>query len=201
MGDPVLLFSRIGRAFQPDGLKRSPLGLALLIGIVLCALLMVGGWSRLSVRSRRLGLRLTLVAASSVLFVVLGYLDVWRDLIDPRLRFYPAFPDFFAGWLQLESRSGTAGSRVAYAGTNIPYYLLASGLRNEVRYVNINRHRDWLLHDYHRQAMERGQGNWPNSRPGWDRIRARLSGVARQPRVRGDSTSGGDACQPPGGSP
>ncbi len=169
MGDPVLLFSRIGRALQPDGLKRSPLGLALLIGIILCALLMVGGWSRLSVRSRRLGLRLTLVAASSVLFVVLGYLDVWRDLIDPRLRFYPVFPDFLAGWLQLESRSGTAGSRVAYAGTNIPYYLLASGLRNEVSYVNINSHREWLIHDYHRQAMERGQGNWPNSRPGWDR--------------------------------
>ena len=58
---------------------------------------------------------------------------------------------------------------MAYAGTNIPYYLLASGLRNEVRYVNINRHREWQLHDYHRQAMERGQGNWPNSRPGWDR--------------------------------
>ena len=47
---------------------------------------------------------------------------------------------------------GPAGSRVAYAGTNIPYYLLGTGLRNEVRYVNIDRHRDWLLHDYHREA-------------------------------------------------
>ena len=170
MSDPVLLFSRISRALQSDGPKRSPLGLRLLVGIVLCSLVMVRGWSRLPTHKRRLGLRLTLVAVSSVLFVMLGYLDVWRDLIDPRLRFYPAFPDFFAGWLELESRSGTAGSRVAYAGTNIPYYLLASGLRNQVRYVNINRHRDWLLHDYHRQAMARGQGNWPNSRPGWDRM-------------------------------
>jgi hypothetical protein len=59
---------------------------------------------------------------------------------------------------------------VAYAGTNIPYYLLGSGLRNEVRYVNINRHKDWLLHDYHREARNQGQGTWPNSRPGWDRI-------------------------------
>jgi hypothetical protein len=170
MSDPVLLFSRIGRALQSDGPRRSPLGLALLIGIVVCSLVMVGGCSRLSAQKRRRGLRLTWVAVSSVLFVVLGYLDVWRDLIDPRLRFYPAFPDFFAGWLELESRSGTAGSRVAYAGTNIPYYLLANGLRNQVRYVNINRHREWLLHDYHRQAMARGQGNWPNSRPGWDRM-------------------------------
>jgi hypothetical protein len=170
VSDPVLLFARIGRALEADRSKRSPLGLALLVGIVLCALFMVWGWSRLSVRPRRRALPLTLTAVSALLFVGLGYLDVWRDLIDPRMRFYPAFPDFLAGWLQLESRSGTAGSRVAYAGTNIPYYLLASGLRNEVRYVNINRHREWQLHDYHRQAVERGQGNWPNSRPGWDRL-------------------------------
>jgi hypothetical protein len=60
---------------------------------------------------------------------------------------------------------------VAYAGTNLPYYLLGPGMRNEVRYVNIDRHRDWLLHDYHREALARGEGRWPNSRPGWDRIR------------------------------
>jgi hypothetical protein len=172
MGDPVLLFSRIRKALEADGLKRSALGLELLIGIILCALIMVWGGSRLSVRPRRRAIRFTVIAVSSMFFFALGYLDVGREQIDPRLRFYPAFPDFLAGWLQLESRSGTAGSRVAYAGTNIPYYLLASGLRNDVRYVNINRHRDWLLHDYHRQAIERGQGNWPNSRPGWDRMGA-----------------------------
>ena len=157
-----------------------------MIGIVLCALVMVWGWSRLSVRLAAIAdCRLTLIVlSSSVLFVVLGYLDVWRDLIDPRLRFYPAFPDFFAGWLQLESRSGRPASRVAYAGTNIPYYLMASGLRNDVRYVNIDRHRDWLMHDYHREAMKRGQGNWPNSRPGWDRMEPDFRGVGRQSRRR-----------------
>jgi hypothetical protein len=40
--------------------------------------------------------------------------------------------------------------------------------------VNIDRHRDWLLHDYHRDALARGEGNWPDSRPGWDRIRPDL---------------------------
>ena len=60
---------------------------------------------------------------------------------------------------------------MAYAGTNIPYYLMARGLRNEVYYVNIDRHRDWLLHDYHRAALAIGQGHWQNSRPGWDRMR------------------------------
>jgi hypothetical protein len=44
-------------------------------------------------------------------------------------------------------------------------------LRNEVRYVNVDTHRDWLLHDYHREALLAGRGHWPNSRPGWDRLR------------------------------
>ena len=48
---------------------------------------------------------------------------------------------------------------MAYAGTNIPYYLLGKDLRNQVRYVNVDRHRDWLLHDYHRRAMRDGGRN------------------------------------------
>jgi hypothetical protein len=170
MSDPALLSSRIGRAVHADGLKQSAVGLALLIGMVLCALVAVAVLSRVSARSPRPWLRLALIVGSSLVFVVLGYADIWRDLIDPRMRFYPVFPDFFRGWLGVETRSGTAGVRVAYAGTNIAYYLLAIGLRNEVRYVNIDRHRDWLMHDYHREAMQHGQGNWPNSRPGWDRM-------------------------------
>jgi hypothetical protein len=47
---------------------------------------------------------------------------------------------------------------------------MARGLRNDVRYVNIDGHRDWLMHDYHREAMKLGQGTWPNSRQGWDRM-------------------------------
>ena len=90
--------------------------------------------------------------------------------MDPQIEFYPDYKDFFIGWQNLEAQSGPTGSRVAYAGTNLPYYLLGKGLRNEVRYVNVDRHRDWLLHDYHREALRRGRGNWPNSRPGWDRI-------------------------------
>jgi hypothetical protein len=107
-------------------------------------------------------------------FFLLGVLGLGlgSSAFDSRLRFYPAsFPDFYVGWLNFDTRSGPGGSRVAYAGTNLPYYLLGSGLRNEVRYVNIDRHRDWLLHDYHREARAHGQGTWPNSRPGWDRIR------------------------------
>jgi len=105
----------------------------------------------------------------------LGLLSAsWAILIpmgtDARLLFYPPFRDYYIGWLDLELRAGTAGTRIAYAGTDLPYYLLGVGLRNEVRYVNVDAHRDWLLHDYHRDALARGEGTWPNSRPGWDRI-------------------------------
>ena len=86
-----------------------------------------------------------------------------------RFATYPPFPDFYGGWQRLEAGSGPRGTRVAYAGTNIPYYLFGKDLRNDVRYVNVDRHRDWLLHDYHREAMREGAGTWPNPRPGWDR--------------------------------
>ncbi len=169
MGDPLQLFGRIGKAIHPEEAKRAPESLPLLVGIVLCSLVMVASWRRLPGRSPRSRLRGPLIVVSSVLFVTFGYLDVWRELTDPRAEVYPAFADFFTGWLQLEARSGMAGSRVAYAGTNVCYYLMGKGLRNDVRYVNVDRHRLWLMHDYHREAMKHGQGSWPNSRPGWDR--------------------------------
>jgi hypothetical protein len=171
VGDPVMMSSRIARAFESDYAKRSVMALACAVGSGLAALVMVGAWNRVAVSAPRFGRALTTAVVWSVLFLGLGYLDVWRDMSDPRLDFYPVFPDFFAGWLNLEYRSGLRGARVAYAGTNIPYYLMARGLRNEVRYVNTDRHRNWLLHDYHRAASTLGQGHWPNSRPGWDRMR------------------------------
>ncbi|MFI5460487.1 MAG: 4-amino-4-deoxy-L-arabinose transferase [Isosphaerales bacterium] len=156
--------------FPADGSARSALSVGLLFGIGLAAVLMVWVWSRISSESTRPRHR-AFSALALAFFLLLGYLEVWSGALDPRIEFYPFFRDFFIGWHNLDARSGPAGSRVAYAGTDLPYYLLGNGLRNEVRYVNIDRHRDWLLHDYHREARERGQGNWPDSRPGWDRIR------------------------------
>jgi hypothetical protein len=49
---------------------------------------------------------------------------------------------------------------------------MGSGLRNEVRYVNIDAHPGWLMHDYHRTARDRGEPEvWNDPSPGWDRIR------------------------------
>ena len=89
----------------------------------------------------------------------------------PRLRALPCFPRITIGaGASWNSGRARPAKWVAYAGTDLPYYLLGYGLRNEVRYVNVDQHRDWLLHDYHRQARSRGQPNWPGPRPGWDRI-------------------------------
>jgi hypothetical protein len=170
LGSPVPLFSRIDKVIAERGSTGSTLSLGLLCAIFLIAVLMTAAWTRISARCPRQRRLWTSAVVAAALFLALGYLDVRRDGIDPRMQFYPPFREFWVGWLNLELRSGRLGSRVAYAGTNIPYYLLASGLRNGVRYVNIDRHRDWLLHDYHRAALADGIGNWPNTRPGWDRL-------------------------------
>ena len=128
-------------------------------------------WFRLAgpvsnrVRSTVLACALTLGSVAT------GFGDAFAFAYNPQLTFYYPFRDFLAGWLNFDIWCGQGGARVAYAGTNIPYFLFGNGLRNEVRYVNVDRHRDWLLHDYHRDAVSRGEGIWPNPRPGWDRIR------------------------------
>jgi hypothetical protein len=118
--------------------------------------------------NRRFG-RQVMALLALLALVLLAALDTGALGADRRQLFYPPFLDFYQGWMHLEARSGVAGARVAYAGTNIPYYLQGVGLRNDVRYVNVDAHRDWLLHDYHQAAMARGEPLWPNPRPGWDR--------------------------------
>jgi hypothetical protein len=85
---------------------------------------------------------------------------------------FPQFPEYLRGWNTLDSQIGKSGARIAYAGTNLPFYLMGPDFRNDVRYVNINAHPGWLLHAYHREAMKRGEGPWPSPRPGWDRLEA-----------------------------
>jgi hypothetical protein len=172
VGSTVPLFSRIELAFRAPESQRTTVGLWSLAATGLVAVLMVWAWSRRSAPQNRPMRGAVFALAATATFLALGFLDLWLgpNGFDTRFRFFPPFLDFYRGWLQLDAWSGSTGSRVAYAGTNIPYYLLGNGLRNEVRYINIDRHRDWLLHDYHREARALGQGSWPNSRPGWDRI-------------------------------
>ncbi|MGE5757017.1 MAG: 4-amino-4-deoxy-L-arabinose transferase [Planctomycetaceae bacterium] len=133
------------------------------LGLGLGALAIARAWGRSGrgSRARAIGVSLGVVGLAIAAATPRGG--------DPRRSFYPDFADFERGWLRLDLHVGPAGARIAYAGTNLPYYLLGPGLRNEVRYVNVDAHRDWLMHDYHRAARARGRGDWPNPRVGWDR--------------------------------
>ncbi len=173
IGSLVVIFPRIepGPIPVPAPLPSlQPMGL----GTVCAAVAMVWAWRWASAnQARRSGWpsRQLVAIAATLVFLGLGSLEAGPRSFDPMFQFYPPFRDFYAGWRTFDTFCGSRGTRVAYAGTNIPYYLLGRGLRNEVRYVNVDGHRDWLLHDYHREARARGQGSWPNSRPGWDRLR------------------------------
>jgi hypothetical protein len=167
---PVPVFVRVERAGRWILALAPAASVAVALGVACCAGIAVWGATRARRLPRLIGAT-GLVAMLALAGVETGVLQT-----DARQRFYPAFLDFYVGWLNLESRSGPTGTRVAYAGTNIPYYLMGVGLRNEVRYVNIDGHRDWLLHDYHRAAVARGEPTWPNSRPGWDRAHPDLEG-------------------------
>jgi hypothetical protein len=83
-----------------------------------------------------------------------------------------AFPDadLARAWNRLDRLAGPRRARIAYAGTNLVYFLMGRGQRHDVVYVNVDAHRGWRLHDYHRQAIALGLPNWPDPRPGWDRL-------------------------------
>lgn len=169
LGPPLSLFGLLGRVHTGPGLLNSAFTLAISTGLGLLSFIVVWSWSRRAYWQRPGGLAIPIV--STAVLGLAGYLAYSPGDMSPRLLFYPSFPDFYRGWMNFDSASGPHGSRVAYAGTNIPYYLFGAGLRNEVLYVNVDEHRDWLLHDYHRQAAANGHGVWPNSRPGWDRAK------------------------------
>jgi hypothetical protein len=157
----------------PADLKGSGLSALLIVGatfgIGLVSFASVWAWSLVAKTRGRTGW-VRAIVATLLLAVVAGAPNYpWGA--EARRAFFPDFPDFYRGWLALDRASGTTGTRVAYAGTDIPYYLMGAGLRNEVRYVNIDAHPGWLMHDYHREALATGSGPaaWPYPRPGWDR--------------------------------
>ncbi len=169
---PIPLFPRL-LVIEMEHASLGSIASAIQLAVVLLAS-MFAAWAccRLGSRSSRSVRGVAIALTATAAFVVVVWLDVWSFARVAPFGLYPPFADFYLGWQRLEAASGRSGSRVAYAGTNIPYYLFGKGLRNEVSYVNIDRHRDWLMHDYHREAMAQGRGTWPDPRPGWDRIDA-----------------------------
>ncbi len=147
-----------------------PAALLILMGIVVGSILVAVGWLRVWARPGA-GRLVAAVAASVLLAGCAACARSIGDELAPRVeRFYPVFRDFDNGWLELDRRCGPRGKRIAYAGTDIPYYLFGRGLRNDVRYVNVAGPPGWLMHDWHRQAVREGHPHWEaDPRPGWDR--------------------------------
>lgn len=147
---------------------RELVGLGAIAGLGVGALGVAWAWGRPGTRSGIRRWRRPALASLALFGLAVGLFYPYG--LDSRRRFYPVFPDYFFGWLDLEMRLGGTSAKIAYTGTNLPYYLMGPGLRNEVRYINIDGKRSWLLHDYHREAVARDEPTWPDSRPGWDRL-------------------------------
>ncbi|MGO9810406.1 MAG: ArnT family glycosyltransferase, partial [Isosphaeraceae bacterium] len=169
VGAALPLFARMDRALHMGPDAAAIAGIVLVLGMGCCAGLAVWAGSRPNAAAGRGLKNRALLVAGGLGLVGLAALQTGASALDAGQLFYPPFRMFYPGWLDLESRSGPSGARLAYAGTNIPYYLFGTGLRNDVRYVNVDAHPDWLMHDYHRAALDRKEPTWPNSRPGWDR--------------------------------
>ena len=63
------------------------------------------------------------------------------------------------GWQWVAEHPGRF--TIAYSGHNVPYPLAGDHLTNRVYYVNIDRHRDWRLHDYDRAHRRRRDDHLP----------------------------------------
>ena len=148
-------------------------GALAIVGPALVGLAAFDAARRVGRAARFPGRRSSRIAAVGSLAALLGVggLVAFPWGVPGPLRFYPTF-DYYRGWLALDRYAGADGARIAYAGTNLPYFLLGPGLKNTVRYVNINGHPDWLMHDYHRVAVAEGRPNWPDYQPDWDRLEA-----------------------------
>jgi hypothetical protein len=107
-------------------------------------------------------------AIAAIALLALPCAAAWNEV----LSFREAFPrgPLAHAWDRLDRLAGPRPARIAYAGTNLAYYLMGRNQRHDVVYVNVDAHRGWRMHDYHRDAIARGEPNWPDPRPGWDRI-------------------------------
>ena len=151
-------------------LSRSPLKMGMTLGLGLVSLGLAWAGVRLVYREGSRTRRVVPVAVASLAWIGLTTATFYPWGLDARFQFFPIFPEYVRGWIETDLRSGPSGVRVAYAGNALPYYLMGVGLRNEVRYINIDARRSWLLHDYHREASRGGHATWDHPRPGWDRV-------------------------------
>ena len=135
-------------------------------------ILAIGSLAVAALWQKAAGSRARLAVASLASLLLAAFPAVWIAWSLPRgVPDFPMFPNYLPAWHALERATPRAGARVAYAGTDIPYYLMGSDLRNDVRAINVDEHRGWLLHDYQRTAITRDEpALWSTPRPGWGRL-------------------------------
>ena len=92
----------------------------------------LGGGHRPPPASRRGLKNRALLAAGGLGLVGLAALQTGAPGLDERQLFYPPLPRLLPRLAGPGGPLGALGARLAYAGTNIPYYLFGTGLRNEV---------------------------------------------------------------------
>ncbi len=139
--------------------------------LVACWMILASGGISL-LKKRRVRTRYLLGFVVSVITLIVFLPIASISSIQSRQSSYPNgfFPDHGFGsnllpaWMHLPSKP----SVVAYAGTNLPYYLHGPRLQHQVRYVPINRPAGFLLADYERE--QRGKrARSTNPYPAWYR--------------------------------
>ena len=152
-----------------EGMHQSYFRMRLGLGFISLVVAALWVFSKRSLRARFL-----LVAGTSglALAAACGWIGLWLGTLNYQ---YPEF-EYYPAWTFLEGISPSRGSRIAYAGTNLPYYLLGKGTRNQVSYVNIDEHPTWQMHHYQQAALAAGGPKlWDSPRPGWDRMSPDIS--------------------------
>lgn len=105
----------------------------------------------------------------------------------PFTSFYPFATDFgrrLLPSLEILERAAPPGARVAYAGTNLPYYLFGPRLDRAVHYIDVHGDPNWRPHCDHRQRLQAGVFSlsadpwpeWHRENPDYDRWLAALRG-------------------------
>ncbi len=149
------------RALGASPVLASDLKMILTSGLMALLASLAWAWAR---RAPSVG-RWLLTAMAQAALVAWPYI-VLSDLFEGRQAGFPDAP-LTRAWNRLDRIAGPRRARIAYAGTNLVYYLMGRGQRHDVAYVNVDAHRGWRLHDYHREAVApAGIASTPITRPG-----------------------------------
>lgn len=164
LGIPVSLSDLLNRFSDP---RQAILFLSVLLSgpLAVLSLFLWARWNRSRTPARSVA-----AICVSLLAVAVASSNSWPP---PGTRWpvFPFFPSYLEAWTALDYYTGSRGATVAYAGTDIPYYLFGKNLKNDVVYVNIDDHPSWLMHDYQSTALDRGEPPlWDTPRPGWGRL-------------------------------